>query len=507
MLSNNNMLTTGGNRQQRARGTVRVSEPSHGFFIAGSSIEAMNGVYVRRNPPRKPLYTDGKLVALYYEHEEGLWHMSLNQLAEAGSEYDDESEDDDDDYYYYKPPKKKPTHEWVFLDEFNKERFTHEGDTIVPGAGVRWKHCHPKAEKAVGAGAGATKSKAAAGIESWLSPYANESELEPETTAVAEIKPDNEDELPWQVIAILDLDMVQQLLWSSEHRKQKVREAKEGKNVPAPVPASLEGSFAPGRWLFRVVADEGIPLRVGPSDSDEVGGRREKGEYLRGVKLGVGGDWLCLDAIEDTAMNSNSRSRGYDRFYNAAHSRRQLWVKLYTGSGGDISSGLGGSGRRLCEEISADETAVLGLRGVGDDISDDADATAKEAGGTDAAAAAKSEMDALSAGSGMTGDLFDRPFVPRMEDSDNLGKAAEDNEREKIEPLRPGEEDPALVMLKDARASVLLHCSGAPIGAAVEIAGLVSTSGMQYNGVTGVVVAPLDTKSGRQGVRLDAPFA
>jgi hypothetical protein len=53
--------------------------------------------------------------------------------------------------------------------------------------------------------------------------------------------------LPWQVIAILDLDMVQQLLWSSEHRKKKVRDAQAGKNAAAPVRASLEGSFAPVR--------------------------------------------------------------------------------------------------------------------------------------------------------------------------------------------------------------------------------------------------------------------
>ena len=57
------------------------------------------------------------------------------------------------------------------------------------------------------------------------------------------------------MIAILDLDMVQQLLWSSEHRKKKVRDAQAGKNAPAPTRASLEGSFAPVRtqcscWLL-----------------------------------------------------------------------------------------------------------------------------------------------------------------------------------------------------------------------------------------------------------------
>ena len=43
------MLTTGNNRRQRRRGCVRVREPANGFFITGSSINSMNGVYIRQN--------------------------------------------------------------------------------------------------------------------------------------------------------------------------------------------------------------------------------------------------------------------------------------------------------------------------------------------------------------------------------------------------------------------------------------------------------------------------
>jgi uncharacterized Zn finger protein (UPF0148 family) len=32
--------------------------------------------------------------------------------------------------------------EWVFIDKTGKDLFKHKGDTIVPGAGVRWKHVH-----------------------------------------------------------------------------------------------------------------------------------------------------------------------------------------------------------------------------------------------------------------------------------------------------------------------------------------------------------------------------
>ena len=44
---NGGALTTGDNRRRRRRGTVRVQEPPKGFFIAGSIIEPMIGVYGR----------------------------------------------------------------------------------------------------------------------------------------------------------------------------------------------------------------------------------------------------------------------------------------------------------------------------------------------------------------------------------------------------------------------------------------------------------------------------
>ena len=226
MLSRNDQLTTGGNRQQRARGTVRVNEPAHAFFVTGSSLDQMNGMYVRRNPPRRKADDAGKSwPALYYEHEEGLWHMALNELskkAKQGGHGNDDDDDDDDmeyDYYTGRYKKKEPTHEWVFLDSFQvhpaplgctrhasfpcvltlfpplpcrrctesrrcapssphtqapqptlsvplgaswstwphtqvpssthpshvpalQERFRHDGDTIVPGAGTWQKHKH-----------------------------------------------------------------------------------------------------------------------------------------------------------------------------------------------------------------------------------------------------------------------------------------------------------------------------------------------------------------------------
>ena len=48
-LANQGMMTeyTGPERRSRSRGYCTVREPANAFFIAGSSIDAMNGIYGR----------------------------------------------------------------------------------------------------------------------------------------------------------------------------------------------------------------------------------------------------------------------------------------------------------------------------------------------------------------------------------------------------------------------------------------------------------------------------
>ena len=57
--------------------------------------------------------------------------------------------------------------EWLFIDPQRRDRFGHEGDTIIPGCCERWKHLHREP-------------------------------VETDGGAVATIHQDNEDELPWQ---------------------------------------------------------------------------------------------------------------------------------------------------------------------------------------------------------------------------------------------------------------------------------------------------------------------
>ena len=120
-------------------------------------------------------------------------------------------------------------------------------------------------------------------------------------SAIAVVEEDDEDELPWQVIALLDTEMLQQLLWSSRYRKKKVAKAQEGKGLDEQklLPGSLHAAAKAGSWLWRVVAPLGVALREGPSLDDQQAGSRRSGEYVCGLRLGSGGDWLQLQASED----------------------------------------------------------------------------------------------------------------------------------------------------------------------------------------------------------------
>lgn len=203
--------------------------------------------------------------------------MALNELAGA-----EEEEEEEEEHYWHTPKPKKPTHEWVFSDEMGQPRFEHEGDTIIPGAGVRWKHVHRSR-------AGATTTSAAS--------------ASPTSTSLASVAEDDENELPWQVIAILDVETVQDLLWSSQCRREKVNAAKAGRTAEAPAAACLEAAFSPGAWLFRVKTIEGVALHESPDEASPQAGKRRCGEYLK-----VSERW----SVESTPRVISPRSQGDD---------------------------------------------------------------------------------------------------------------------------------------------------------------------------------------------------
>ena len=156
-----------------------MDDPPVGFFVAGSSIDDLNGIYVRTNRYVLPRHH----VAMAYAHQEGGWTLAL--CATGG---DEDSSDEDD------------TYEWRFIDANRVDRFTHEGDTLIPGAGVRWSHA---SHGAVGDGHVPDATSLVAGK--------SEEELE--------------DELPWQLIALLDAAITRDLLRSHAWREHKVERA------------------------------------------------------------------------------------------------------------------------------------------------------------------------------------------------------------------------------------------------------------------------------------------
>ena len=66
----------GGARRSRARGSVRVQEPAHAFFVAGSSFDEMNGIFGRVRP-ESARGVSSHAVNLCYKHDQSGWFMAL----------------------------------------------------------------------------------------------------------------------------------------------------------------------------------------------------------------------------------------------------------------------------------------------------------------------------------------------------------------------------------------------------------------------------------------------
>ncbi|KAH8085561.1 hypothetical protein JL720_7548 [Aureococcus anophagefferens] len=289
-------------RGRRARGTVYVDDPAVGFFVAGSSLRDMNGIYTR-----KDCAVPGFRVAMSYAHSgKNGWCMALcaeqrerkpkptavakrkppkipggddsdweTEESEEELSPEEEEDDDDDDAAYL----------WRLVDPTFRSRFTHKGDTLIPGAGTRWT--------AVG-DAGAVGSGECFGGGDQMVEGRSEEEVE--------------DELPWQIIALLDAGITRDLLRSAAWREHKIRVAASGEELPT-LPARSPEALLGGRtygagadaalveecWLYTAVA--GCALRPAVGSRRRVGAVNA-GDYLRVVerRSDGGGDlWLKVD--------------------------------------------------------------------------------------------------------------------------------------------------------------------------------------------------------------------
>mmetsp|Transcript_36897 Transcript_36897/g.80055 ORF Transcript_36897/g.80055 Transcript_36897/m.80055 type:complete len:1104 (-) Transcript_36897:24-3335(-) len=442
-LSRNDALSLygGGPSRRRSRGCVTVREPAKGFFITGSSVEELNGIYIPvrsfasilgnlRAPPQIAYVNDntGWLLVLTRHSKPPMERRAMLEKArremerrrrrmqegilsgsETESEEEEESDDcfddeDDEDEYGSKSiktngPPTKP--EWCFVDLTGRERFAHEGNTIIPGSGLRWKHLHrppPQKRGQCHSAAQAEKTpeeraRAAGHFESlfyecredgYETPPEDElalAELSKDKappmrrpcTDLAKADPDDENELPWQVIAILDLSVINDLRGAYRYYKRQIAAAMAGQNLPTKGPASLEGVGEPGCWSYRVVEPGGVEVKSAPSGQARLCDHRPFGSIVNAVERR--GPWLRLN--------------------RPGNSRDELWVQL-----------LDRRGRAMLEVVEEEDFACL----------------------------TKPPEECLEA------EAFDRPFEPRLvgcpegeQEAETAAEAHEESLRRKLE--------------------------------------------------------------------------
>eukprot|EP00750_Incisomonas_marina_P010601 INCI16289.16.p1 GENE.INCI16289.16~~INCI16289.16.p1 ORF type:complete len:518 (-),score=69.10 INCI16289.16:4308-5861(-) len=202
---------TGRGSQRRSYGTVR--DPAAGFFVAGSSLEELNGVYVRTHPKVFAGWTAGPAqhkVHLSYLNDDSGWYLALVQ-PEVGAA---------------RATHGGQTTEWLFISPPDKEngvgwrdRFGHEGNTVIPGAGTSWTHLHRAAVP------GPDSNPVYEGTF--------EDQLGGDDEVATGDEQDDLNELPFQVIYVGDEAMLHRLRNGKRWFKRKIRQALAGSDLPS----------------------------------------------------------------------------------------------------------------------------------------------------------------------------------------------------------------------------------------------------------------------------------
>lgn len=328
----NDCLTeyTGAPRQQKQRGFVTVREPALGFFIAGTSIEKMNGIYVCcRNEILEHKTPQHNVLLAYRNDGAPHWFMALVEPKDAElqrraakrnrtrrhmynySDSEDDSEDDD------------PTslREWVIIDPTGKDRFRHQGDTIIPGAGVSWKHLHrPRAgETHVSEDEDAVSAEEEEDYDSADSDgeIIKKKQAEAAARGAVEVKgpkEEDEDELPWQVIAILDRETVGDMRYTQRCYDANIDQAKQGRNLPKPAITGLETHNLAGTWLFKVAGQGGVEVRAAPDPDAPVIAWKESGTFVQVIERKEVGSVMWVRLPKEKGDN-----RFRDEYYDDEH--------------------------------------------------------------------------------------------------------------------------------------------------------------------------------------------
>ena len=218
-----------------------VTSPAVGFFVAGSSIPEVNGVYVQQSPPQYDEDEPGVETLLFYCHVDNPWTLECVERRGAAA--------------------------WALVDETGQERFRQPGGKLVPGAGVRWHH------------AGQPPPPGARALGMRVEPH-----------AVAQGASDvefDEDELPWQVIAILDRHTLQQVCAGADAHKARVRAEAEAKAAHAGLPDVSDGAGGSASVASSAAAAAGDAAPVA-EDHDELAALAAEPDHYK--VLGVAPD-------------------------------------------------------------------------------------------------------------------------------------------------------------------------------------------------------------------------
>eukprot|EP00940_MAST-03C_sp_MAST-3C-sp2_P002593 g2593.t1 len=246
-----------------------VLAPNHGTITR--NIEDLNGLYVRQHLRSiASQQTHGMEIGLGYVHDQTNWLMTM-----ARPKKEDESDSDDSEEEYGNDTKWK----WFFVDRNGMKRFSHKGDTIIPGSGDRWSFCRND-----------TPCEAA--------PLASE----------ALSKSSVEDALPWQVIALLDADIVHKLRWYYKCHENNIERAIEGVDLSKPEVGSVEYySLLSDRsqktersaWLWRVESEMGVPL-YGDYDASRplACENRRHGSFVLALERKK--SWIRIEPLDET---------------------------------------------------------------------------------------------------------------------------------------------------------------------------------------------------------------
>ncbi|CAD7928001.1 unnamed protein product [Amoebophrya sp. A120] len=358
-LSCNNQLDLygGGPRQQRSRGFVTVREPALGFFATGSTVEQLNGIYVCvRNDSVTTVDKSHKVLLSYRNDNKTGWLLVLvepkekpkpkeppiaSYLRRRQKQFMDDSDEEDSDDEVSALHKR----EWLFVDPQGRDRFRHDGDTIIPGAGVSWKHLHRQPSTPVEESCDEEEAWASADSDSDDDEMnggaaASSSSKKPKTSSKesnkkpvsdcraiqpAEEKKDDEDELPWQVIAILDRETVSDMRYTQRCYDANIVAAKSGKRLPKiEALTGLDPERMSGCWVYRVRCLGGVEVRVSPMFEAPVIGHKRHGEYLQIMEKRTVDDevWLQIK----TEQRNDSYYRGM--YLGGDNWLEERWVSL-----------------------------------------------------------------------------------------------------------------------------------------------------------------------------------